>query len=174
MYVYKSDKKLRIMRQRQGTEEVAIWTSPTARALPEGKVFQLAFHAKLSQTDGQALSELYIAGQKVASVTTRNVTPGTLAGSGGAVRFTRVGFGIDGAADQDTKKLELRVGPVGISAVGPVGISAKSPFGAPPPPPPPDSDPTPDCKECEDKLAAANKALAEANQKIAAAKEALA
>lgn len=78
--------------------------------LPTGTTIRIVLKLRLSQTDGSALSELFIDGVKKASSTIANVSPGTI--DGALPRFNSVRFGFDGAHAQDSSAIRLRMGRI--------------------------------------------------------------
>ena len=113
LVVYGGDNRARIVRQRQGHEETVILR--LRRRLPVGQPFTLELRFRLSQADGKALSQIYLDGRRVGSTRRANLT----AGAHRTARFTRVGFGLDGAAGQDTRTLELWMRALGVAPTRP-------------------------------------------------------
>lgn len=119
--IYNSDKRARLIRQKDGLEQAAIGSS---FELPEGRWFWIEVRQRLSLTD--PLSEVYLDGMRIFSSTTKN-SYGHL--------IDRIRYGIVAiAAGSQTKPLELFFDSAAVSTapIGPTPVD---------PPPTPDASP---------------------------------
>ena len=110
LLLYGGDHLPRLVRQRQGMEETILWKG--TQLLPVGRAIRLAVHVRLSQQS--TVNEIYLDGAKIGSVSAANVT----AGATSTARFTRVGFGVDGAADLDSARVMFPMWRLGVTANG--------------------------------------------------------
>jgi Bacterial Ig-like domain len=92
--IYGSDKRARLVRIKQGVEQVAL--SP-AFDLPEGRWFSVEVRQRLSSSSG--LNEVYVDGNRISSTTTKNMY-------GHAVNRIRYGL-VATAGSAQTKPLEM-------------------------------------------------------------------
>jgi hypothetical protein len=124
--IYGSDKRARLVRIKQGVEEVAL---SSAFDLPEGRWFWLEVHQRLSSTGG--LNEVYVDGVRISSTTAKNSY---------GHQVDRVRYGIVAmASGSQTNPLELWFdrAAVGTTATGPKTLTAPAPAPTPTPTPTP-------------------------------------